>query len=89
MDADRLFSALVRQYLFVACFRAFAESAASEHATRVETMQAAKRSIDEKLEAVRAEFRRRRQEAFTAELLDIVFGYEALSADRASGRRAG
>lgn len=86
MDPDRLFAALVRQYLFVACLRAFAESAASEHANRLVAMQAAERSIDEKLEEVRREFRRRRQDAITAELLDIVSGYEALSAEWSRGR---
>jgi F-type H+-transporting ATPase subunit gamma len=43
-------------------------------------MQAAGRNIDEKLDELRAEFRRRRQDAITTELLDIVSGYEALSA---------
>lgn len=79
MDAERLLSALLRQFFSVALFRAFAESAASEHASRLQSMQAAERNIEEKLEEQNAEFRRRRQDAITAELIDIVSGYEALS----------
>jgi len=41
MDADRLFSALVRQYLFVSLYRACAESLASENASRLAAMRGA------------------------------------------------
>ena len=78
MDAEPLLAALLRQYLFVAVFRAFAESAASEHASRVQTMQAAQHNLDERLGELRVQFHRRRQDAITAELLDIVSGFEAL-----------
>jgi F-type H+-transporting ATPase subunit gamma len=40
-------------------------------------MQAAERSIEEHLEEQQAEFRRRRQETITEELLDLVTGFEA------------
>jgi F-type H+-transporting ATPase subunit gamma len=79
MDSERLLSALLRHFFPVALFRAFAESAASEHASRLQAMQAAGRNIEERLDDLRAEFHRRRQDAITAELLDIVSGYEALS----------
>ena len=39
MDWDRLFSALIRQYLFTSLFRAFAESLAAENASRLASMQ--------------------------------------------------
>jgi len=77
MEAERLFPAVIRQYLFSAVYRAAAESLASEHASRLASMQAAERSIEEHLEDQQAEFRRRRQEAITEELLDIVIGFEA------------
>lgn len=83
MDARRLLSSLIRQHLTVSIFRAFAESAASEHASRLQSMRAAERNIEEKLDELRAELRRRRQDAITAELLDIVSGYEALSGGQA------
>jgi F-type H+-transporting ATPase subunit gamma len=77
MDPERLFRALVRQYLFSSVYRAAAESLASEHASRLVSMQAAERSIEERLAEQQAEFRRRRQETITEELLDIVTGFEA------------
>jgi F-type H+-transporting ATPase subunit gamma len=60
-------------------YRAFAESLASENASRLAAMQAAERSIDERLEELRGEFRYQRQHAITEELLDIVSGFEALN----------
>jgi F-type H+-transporting ATPase subunit gamma len=78
MDWDRLFSALIRQYLFVSIYRACASSLASENAARLVTMQAAERNIEEHLEELNARYHERRQTAITTELLDIVSGFEAL-----------
>lgn len=77
MDPQRLFSAVVRQHLFSAVYRAAAESLASEHASRLAAMQAAERNIEEHLDEQHARFRQRRQETITEELLDIVTGFEA------------
>jgi F-type H+-transporting ATPase subunit gamma len=79
MDWDRLFSALMRQYLFVSLSRACAESLASENASRLAAMQGAEKNIDERLTELQALFRQQRQMAITAELLDIVAGVEALT----------
>jgi F-type H+-transporting ATPase subunit gamma len=81
LPAEHLLSALLRQFFTVSLFRAFAESAASEHASRLRSMQAAERNIDQKLDELRADYQRRRQDAITSELLDIVSGYEALSGE--------
>lgn len=78
MDWDRLFSALIRQYLFVSVYRACANSLASENAARLVTMQAAERNIEERLEELNARYHEQRQTAITTELLDIVSGFEAL-----------
>ncbi|MBO9999612.1 MAG: F0F1 ATP synthase subunit gamma [Cyanobacteria bacterium SID2] len=78
MDAPQLFSALIRQYLFVSLYRAFAESLASENASRLASMQSAEKNIQERLDELNAEYRRQRQSAITGELLDIVAGFEAL-----------
>jgi F-type H+-transporting ATPase subunit gamma len=77
MDAGSLLPAVVRQHLFSSVYRAAAESLASEHASRLAAMQAAERNIDAHLEEQAAEFRRRRQETITEELLDVVTGFEA------------
>ena len=79
MDAERLFSALVRQYLFVSLFRACAESLASENASRLAAMRGAERNIGEWISELTSEFHQTRQMAITEELLDIVAGFEALS----------
>jgi F-type H+-transporting ATPase subunit gamma len=78
MDGRQLLSALIRQYLFITLFRAFAESLASENTSRLATMQSAERSISEHLENLDAQFHQQRQSAITEELLDIVSGFEAL-----------
>jgi F-type H+-transporting ATPase subunit gamma len=77
MPGDRLWPAVVRQYLLSSVYQAAAESLASEHASRLASMQAAERSIEEQLDEQQAEFRQRRQQAITEELLDIVTGFEA------------
>lgn len=79
MSAEALFAALVRQHLFIGLFRAAAESAATEHATRLAAMQAAERNIDGLLEETEALYRQKRQESITEELLDVVAGFEVLA----------
>lgn len=80
MDWQPLLSALLHQYLFVSLYRAFAESLMSENASRLTTMQSAERSIEEHLEELNMVFHQRRQQSITEELLDIVSGFEALTA---------
>ncbi|MDB9348272.1 F0F1 ATP synthase subunit gamma [Nodularia spumigena] len=79
MDENQLFSALIRQYLFISLYLALAESLASENASRLSSMQAAEKNIEERLSDFNADYRRQRQSSITAELLDIVSGFEALT----------
>ena len=79
MGRERLLSSLLRQYFFVSLFRACAESLAAENASRLAAMQAAEKSLSDRKEELLGEFRRQRQDAITAELLDVVSGYEALA----------
>lgn len=78
LNWEALFSALIRQYLFISLYRATVESLASENAARLASMQAAEKNIEERLTVLNAEFRQQRQNAITGELLDIVSGFEAL-----------
>jgi F-type H+-transporting ATPase subunit gamma len=78
MDETRLFQALIREYLFVSLYRAFAESLASENASRLASMQVAERNIEDHLHALTTEARRLRQSSITLELLDIIASFEAL-----------
>lgn len=82
MDWQLLFRRLVRQHLFVSLYRAFAESLASEHASRLISMQGAEKNIEERLRELWASFHRRRQMSITEELLDIVSGFTALSDEK-------
>ncbi len=84
MDWNALFAAVVRQHFFIALFRGFAESLASENASRLAAMQGAEKNIDEKRRELTGLFRKKRQAAITEELMDIVAGYAALSGQRPS-----
>lgn len=79
MDWQPLFSALLREHLFVSLFRAFAESLASENAARLVSMQAAERNIEERLDELHKLYHHQRQNAITSELLDIISGFELLN----------
>ncbi|MDY6941699.1 MAG: F0F1 ATP synthase subunit gamma [Pseudomonadota bacterium] len=87
LPAERLLSALIREFLFVSLFRACAESLASEHNSRLAAMYAAEKNIQERLEELGARYRQQRQQAITAELLDVTSGFEVLSDD--TDRRLG
>ncbi|MDR4508072.1 MAG: F0F1 ATP synthase subunit gamma [Candidatus Brocadiaceae bacterium] len=78
MDRNKLFSSLIRQYVFVSLYRAIAESMASENASRFLSMQAAEKNIKDQREEIDALYRHQYQSMITSELLDIVAGFEAL-----------
>lgn len=78
LDEKALFKSLIREYLFVSLFRAFAESLASENASRLASMQVAERNIEDHLRALTTESRQLRQMTITSELLDIIASFESL-----------
>jgi len=82
MEWENLFRALIGEYLFVCIYRAFANSLASENASRLAAMQSAEKNIEERLEELFMQFHRQRQMTITEELLDIVSGFEALGGRR-------
>lgn len=79
MDWHELLAALIREHLFIALYRAFAESMATENASRLASMQAAEKNIQDHLSALGQRYHRRRQQEITEELLDIVAGFETLA----------
>jgi F-type H+-transporting ATPase subunit gamma len=81
MDWQQLFAANVRQVFFVTLYRAFAESLASENASRLQAMQAAEKNIEEQLNRLQQQYHQLRQTSITEEILDIAAGFEALSSD--------
>jgi F-type H+-transporting ATPase subunit gamma len=84
MAWEDIFGALIREYLFVSIYRAFANSLASENASRLAAMQSAEKNIEERLEELHLHFHRQRQMTITEELLDIVAGFEALGGSAAT-----
>lgn len=78
MEPEKLFSWLVRQLLFIDLYGALAQSLASEHASRLAAMQNAERNIDERHDDLLAQYRQKRQETITQELLEVVSGFEAI-----------
>lgn len=80
LDLETLLTALLDQYLFVVLYRAFANSLAAENASRLMSMQVAERNIDDQLVELQKQFHHQRQNAITDELLDVVSGFEILTA---------
>lgn len=79
MAMDAFFEQIFRQHIFASIYKAFAQSLASENAARLSAMQAAEKNILDLEEKLQGKFRERRQSAITAELLDIISGFEALN----------
>jgi F-type H+-transporting ATPase subunit gamma len=76
---DELFAALIREYFFDSLYRAIAESLASENASRLSSMQAAEKNIEERLDQLNTQYHQLRQSSITAELMDVIAGYEVLT----------
>jgi F-type H+-transporting ATPase subunit gamma len=77
-EGRELLADLTRQDLFIGLIRALAEARAAEHGARLAAMQAAERNIEERLDRLRSRYHRVRQAEITAELLDVISGFEAL-----------
>jgi F-type H+-transporting ATPase subunit gamma len=77
LGEERMLRALVRQYLAHVLVRAFAASQAAENAARLAAMEAAERNVDERLTELRHAANLERQNAVTAELLDVQAAYLA------------
>jgi F-type H+-transporting ATPase subunit gamma len=78
MDKEVIFSDLIQQYFFITLYRSLCYSLASENASRLASMQAAEKNIDERLDELNASFRRQRQNQITEEINDIVSGFKAI-----------
>ena len=75
---EDLLAGLLRQDLFIALYRAIAEARAAEHGARLTAMQAAEQNIEERLATIRNQYHQLRQAEITAQLMDVVSGFEAL-----------
>ena len=70
-----LLASLLRHHIFASVFHAMAEAMVTENAARLALMQQAEQSVDERLDAVRRQASRVRQDQVTEELMDIVIGH--------------
>lgn len=73
-NAQRLLTALVPKALYLKLYSAMLNSLASEHAARVIAMQVATDNADDLLRELTLQYNKSRQQAITAELLDIIGG---------------
>jgi F-type H+-transporting ATPase subunit gamma len=78
MGPRRLYDELAAEYMFAMLEAAAMESFTSENAARFRMMQAAHENIDRKGAELNGLARRLRQEAVTAEILELISGAEAL-----------
>lgn len=69
-----IFQQLIPKTLYLKVYTALLDSLASEHAARIIAMQVATDNADELLRELRLTYNKTRQQAITAELLDIVGG---------------
>ncbi len=73
-NAAQALKALIHEHLFIALYRACAESLASENASRLAAMERADKNIDELLVRLGGRYRSERQRAIDEELFDVVAG---------------
>ncbi len=78
VNKKNLVSHLIQQYFFITLYRAFCYSLASENASRLASMQAAEKNIDERLAELNAKYRRQRQNQITEEVNDVISGFKAI-----------
>jgi F-type H+-transporting ATPase subunit gamma len=86
LPPDILLQRLASEYLFAEITRAVMQSLASENGARLRVMEAADHNIGDKLESLSRSERALRQEAITAELLDVITGAEAVLEQQSSRR---
>jgi len=78
LQPRRLLEELASEYMFAMLEAAAMESFASENAARFRTMEAAYDNIENKSAGLARLLRRMRQEAVTAEILELIGGFEAM-----------
>lgn len=77
LPVDRLLTRLADEYLLAEITRSLMESFASESAARLRVMESADRNIQDRLAIMDQRVHALRQEAITAELLDLITGAAA------------
>ena len=84
---SRVLGASLLEWSYAAIYRCALESLAAEHDARLRTTDAAIHTLDDRLEELRIELNRLRQEAITNELQELVSGTFDQHMRRLKGRR--
>ncbi len=87
LPPTRLVELLVGEYVMAELAHAAMEAFAAENTERLRTMEAARTNIDRRIDTLRGEERRARQEAITGELLDVLIGTLAAARGGAGNTR--
>lgn len=82
IDKELILSELLKQYFFITLYKTFCYSLAAENASRLASMQSAEKNIEERLEGLLSEFRRKRQNDITEEINDVISGFKAIKKDK-------
>ena len=77
-DAATLFAALLPHYVEHIVYQALIESAAAEHAARMTAMDAASKNASELIDSLTLTMNRVRQSSITTEIIEVVYGAQAL-----------
>ncbi|MEW5806910.1 MAG: ATP synthase F1 subunit gamma [Acidobacteriota bacterium] len=77
-SAAELFADLLPRHVVTQVYRALLESVAAEHTARMMAMDAATSNAQEMIDALTLQMNRVRQSSITTELIEIVYGAEAL-----------
>ncbi len=75
---ESLFADLMQEYIYISMYRGFAESLASENASRLLAMQSAEKNIGDHLKEIQKKYHLQRQNSITEELFDVLAGFELL-----------
>ena len=81
-DPDQILDSLLPRYVEARVYAALLNAAASEHAFRQRAMKSATDNAEELIKNLSRIMNRARQDAITTEIMEIVGGAEALSADK-------
>jgi F-type H+-transporting ATPase subunit gamma len=77
-SAAAVLEQLLPKYIEVQIFRAFLESVASEHGSRMSAMDSASKNASEMIGKLTLQYNRARQAAITKELMEIISGAESV-----------
>ncbi|HDH01981.1 MAG TPA: hypothetical protein ENH17_02505 [Nitrospirae bacterium] len=81
MNPEDVLERLVEEHLLISLYRAYAESLASENSSRLRSMDSAVQNIDKKMDELTTLYNYVRQEEVTAEVIEIISGYESLTGE--------